>query len=390
MQLRPRGTGRWLLVWDLGRDPATGKRLTKAETFYGTRREAEEEWTRKAVMYRAGRSRSRAPRDMSVRDLAEEWLADLERQGRASGTLRQYRHHLERWILPRIGNFRIHRLTERDLRQLLDGLPSTLSPRTRAITQQVLHAMLRTAVRWGFIATSPAESLSRPRVPRFRPELWQEEELRAFWEACESERLGTLFRVLVLTGLRIGEALGLRWVDVDLDRGTLSIVRQLDTRSAKRLSQPKSERGRRVVAIGPQAVGLLHAWRDRQAEEHRLRGSEPDLVFDSTTGTPLLYRNVMRTYQRLCKRAGVRPIRIHDLRHLHATLLLQAGVHPQVVSERLGHASVAFTLETYSHVLPHLQTEAARRVEAAVAGADADRLADRVADTYHNLPNRGQ
>jgi len=366
MKIRPRGKGKWQLVWELGRDE-TGRRIQRYETFYGTKREAEEEWSRKAPLYRQMR-RARNPRDLTVAELADEWIADLQQRGRAPSTIRQYATHLRLYVLPRIGGAKVRAITDRDLRLLLASLPGHLAPRTVAICRHVLRALFRQAVVWGYLAVSPADSLARPTQRQFVPHLWSDAEIRRFWDACAGERLGALFEVLLLTGLRIGEALALEWGDIDLERGCISVRRQLDTRT-RELRVPKSRRGIRLVSIGPEAVAVLSAWRRRQLEEHvRLGLGSPRIVFDSLTGTHLLYRNVFRTFRRLCAAAHIRPVRIHDLRHLHATALLVAGVHPQVVSERLGHASVAFTLETYSHVLPPLHHEAARQGEAALLG----------------------
>ena len=174
------------------------------------------------------------------------------------------------------------------------------------------------------------------------------------------------------TGLRRGELLGLRWQDVDLDGGKLAVRQSLEQTKAGGLAfkQPKTQKGRRVVTLPPIAVEALRRHRADQARERLLLGpayEDHGLVLAQADGRPVNPEDVTRAFKRLARKAGVRPLSLHKLRHTHATLLLGANVHPKVVSERLGHATVGITLDTYSHVLPHLQEEAARKIDALLA-----------------------
>jgi len=176
-------------------------------------------------------------------------------------------------------------------------------------------------------------------------------------------------RLAVLTGMRRGELLGLRWGDVDLEGATVNVQQ-----TAQRLSgqgivfrQPKTRLSRRSIALSPAAVHVLRQQRRRQAEARLLAGSayeDRDLVFASGLGSPVEAGSLARTWSRITSAADVGHVRFHDLRHAHATLLLRQGVHPKIVSERLGHASIAITLDTYSHVVPGLQAAAAAQLDA--------------------------
>jgi len=168
-----------------------------------------------------------------------------------------------------------------------------------------------------------------------------------------------------MTGLRRGEALGLRWIDVNIDRGELAVRQTLLLVSGRiEVSRPKTARGRRVVALDPSTADIL--------AKHRQIGPDSELVFSDQDGSPLNPGAVSKRFSKLVRASGLPLIRLHDLRHTHATIALQAGVHPKIVSERLGHSTVAFTLDVYSHMLPRMQAEAAAAVAALVPSESLD------------------
>ncbi|MGD0121711.1 MAG: site-specific integrase [Candidatus Limnocylindrales bacterium] len=203
---------------------------------------------------------------------------------------------------------------------------------------------------------------------------WTGRQVAGFLDFVGSDRLFCLWRVAFFTGMRRGELLGLRWRDVDLDGAALSI-QQTYIRGAEGLGYgaPKTAKGRRRITLDAETVGILRAQKRAQATLRIRAGSiwkDNDLVFAREDGSPIDPDVVSTQFYRLTARAGLPRIRLHDIRHTHATLLLMAGVHPKVVSERLGHSSILITLDTYSHVLPGLQEDAVDRF-AAVVGAKA-------------------
>jgi integrase len=192
---------------------------------------------------------------------------------------------------------------------------------------------------------------------------WSKEELRDFLDAVKDERLSPLWHTIAMTGMRRGEALGLRWNDVDFEAGRLAIRRALIPFGREVVvSEPKTAKGRRVIAIDPGTVEVLKAQAARQLHDQEQWGEgwvDSGYVFTCESGQFLDPESVSRYWRQALKMAMVPKIRLHDLRHTHATLALQAGVHPKVVSERLGHATVSITLDTYSHAIPAMQEEAA-------------------------------
>ena len=195
---------------------------------------------------------------------------------------------------------------------------------------------------------------------------WTASELRRFLACVQGDRLYAAWQLVALTGMRRGEALGLRWADLDLDGGWLS-VRQtfVVVDNHIQVSRPKTARGCRRIALDHATIAALRAHHTAQAAERLAAGPawpNTDLVFTCEDGTPLHPEHFRRQFDRHVARAGLPRIRLHDLRHTHATLALQAGVHPKVVSERLGHSTVAMTMDVYSYAVPALQQDAATTI----------------------------
>ncbi len=217
-------------------------------------------------------------------------------------------------------------------------------------------------MRWQLIDRNPASSADPPKLRashQMEFSTWSADELGRFLEFARSDRLYVLWLLLATTGMRRGEAMGLRWCDVDLGRGQVAIRQTVVSHNYRiALSEPKTARGRRVVALDEYTVEALVAYKEVR------QPAEDELLFSYTTGNPLNPIDVSKRFRRMCGEAGLRRIRLHDLRHTHATLALQAGVHPKIVSERLGHSTVSFTLDVYSHAIPHMQKAAAAQIAA--------------------------
>jgi integrase len=222
------------------------------------------------------------------------------------------------------------------------------------------------------LARNPADAVQRPNGPRRELLAISAAEVLRLLSAADETPIGSLVRMAVMTGMRRSELLGLRWRDVDLDGGVASVQQTAQRISSQGwiFQQPKTRLSRRAIALSPSTVQTLRRHRRQQAEARLLAGPayrDRDLVFASALGTPVEPGTIARTWARVLDTAGVGHVRWHDLRHAHATLLLTAGVHPKIVSERLGHASVGITLDTYSHVLPGLQVAAAAQLDTLLA-----------------------
>lgn len=384
--IRKRAKDSWTVVVELPRDPETGKRRQKWVTVKGTKRDAERVLAETIAEIERGTYIE--PAKMTVAEYLDRW-SDACRAGvRLSthlGRLQAIRH----WKAV-LGSVPLARLTPLDVQRALACLPEGLSDSSKRTYFTVLKAGLSQGVKWGLLPRNPAQGVKPPARKAREIRVWDEEQAVRFLEVARSTRYYALFYLALATGMRIGELLGLAWDDVDLDGGAIQVRRAIATcvahAGAPAWQEPKTTAGRRRVPIGAQAVEVLRQHRRAQLEE-RLRAG-PDwrdygLVFCNQKGGPLFNMNVHKAFTACCKRAGVPRIRLHDLRHTHATLLLRQGVHPKVVSERLGHASVKITLDIYSHVLPDTQEEAVRATERALA-------AGRVSNPLANCPRAGR
>ncbi|HEX6349870.1 MAG TPA: site-specific integrase [Candidatus Dormibacteraeota bacterium] len=232
----------------------------------------------------------------------------------------------------------------------------------------ILRRALNWAIRLGLLSRNVAALARPPRLERHEIEPFTPDEARSFLTAIEGDRLEGLYIAALFSGLRQGELLGLRWQDVDLEAQELRVVHALQRFDGKlRLVPPKTARSRRSVSLPPLVVDALRRDKARQLEDRLLAGSrwvESGLVYTTRWGTPIEPRDATRSFKRLLARAQLREIRFHDLRHSCATLLLVQGVAPRVVMEMLGHSQISVTMNTYSHVLPALQRDAAQRLEA--------------------------
>ena len=229
-----------------------------------------------------------------------------------------------------------------------------------------LHKACKDAVRWGHISRNPLDAADPPRKKgdgAREMRTWTKEQLKAFLGAMAGDRLSPLWHLVAMTGMRRGEAIGLRWSDVDLEGGRLAVRRALIPINREVVvSEPKTAKGRRGIALDPSTVEVLKAQAARQLEEQTEFDEawvETGLVFTAENGAALDPESVSRYFRQAVKKSLLPSIRLHDLRHTHATLALQAGIHPKVVSERLGHANISITLDTYSHAIPAMQVEAA-------------------------------
>jgi integrase len=274
-------------------------------------------------------------------------------------------------IKPIIGRRKLAKLTALDVQRLYrDRLDSGLSPSTVNKIHTVLHKALSQAVRWELIPRNPTDAVKAPRPVSEEMHPLSAEEARRLLEAAKDVELQALYVLAVHTGMRQGELLGLKWSDVDLENRRLSIQRTLTRINNGKhvtLGDPKTRKSRRTVGLTPQAVDALRRHLARQmADIERLGDSYQDqgLVFSTKVGTPINPSNLrQRSLAPLLKRAGLPHIRFHDLRHTCATLLLGKGVHPKFVQELLGHATIAITLDTYSHVLPSMGDQAATAMQ---------------------------
>lgn len=382
----------WYVVVDHGVD-AAGRRRRDWSRKFATEREAKRH--RDSIANEVAQATWQQPSRERLADfVVGTWLPAVRADLRPS-TWASYNRYLRLHVLPALGGTRLRDLTPQSLNLLYAGLLAHgrkdtragegLSPRSVRYVHTIVHRVLRDAERWGLIAHNPAKHALPGRAAAVRrPErrTWTEVEIRAFLEGSRNhrgrghavgDRLFAGWVLLITTGLRRGELLGLRWRDVDLERGVLSvrqtvIVVERDARNEVAFGEPKTDSGRRIVALDTGTMAVLRTHRLALADERRAASCwfENDLVVPARDGRPFHPERFSREFRTRCERYGVPPIRLHDLRHTHATLALQHGVHPKIVSERLGHSGVSITLDLYSHVSAHLQAEAVEQVAGAL------------------------
>lgn len=367
----------WYVIVDLGVDHG-GRRQQKWHGSFRTRREAEVARAKLVDELHSGTYVS--PTRTTLSDWAiDSWLPMMATRIKPS-TLHSYRRNLEIHVLPVLGGKPLQQITPVMLNTLYANLASPtsdrneLSAKTISYIHTIVHKALSDAVDVEVLQRNPAERAKPPRPSRRSTSgvnSWTPDELAAFLTAASLDRLSAIWRLSAMTGMRRGEVLGLRWSDVDLNAARLSVQHAVVAVGYEMIeSTPKSHRAR-VIDLDRETVAQLRAHRRRQDGERSEWGSDyvaRDLVVAKENGEPIHPHTFSQSFERLLEKHGLRRIRLHDLRHTHATLALKAGVPVKVISERLGHESPAFTLKQYAHVLPGMQAEAAAQFAAMIDG----------------------
>lgn len=367
----------WKLRWDLARG-ADGRKRQQTRTLHGKRGLAEREWVREADRLEARRGQGPGPRSLTVGDLIDRWQMEGAELWRPS-TQDSYALMVRIYIRPALGAIRLDRLAPdhvaaaaRDWRQRpRGGRPGAppVSPRMVRYALQLTRELCAAGVRWRWLATNPAAAVDPPRAVPRDPTWWTVDEARQFLAAtADDPTYGSLYRAALLTGLRQGELLGLRWEAIEWDGPALWVRETRDQRG--RTGRPKSARSARRVPMDPETAAMLRQRRaQRDADAARLGPDYADhgLVWQTRVGTPLSPRNVGRRFRQDIARAGLERIRFHDQRHSHASALEAAGMDLRQLADRLGHAQVAFTLQTYTHARNEAQRPAIDQLAAAVA-----------------------
>jgi len=356
-----------------GIDPVTSKEKRRWYPAGTTKAEADALVTNLAKSKQEGDYR--APDKITLGDyLTSKWLPIQKARLRPS-TFSSYRANIDKHVVPNIGPIPLQKLTSEDLDTFyaklleggrLDGKEGGLSPKTVRYIHLTISKALSDALRKGTVTRNVAQQADAPKVSASRKtemRVWDADQLRAFLDGAKTHRLHPLLYLAANTGMRRGEVLGLRWSDVDLEAGRISIRQALISVEYKmQMSDTKTGGSERTVDIDSRTIAILRAHRKRQIEEHLAIGpkwEDTGLVATKLEGGwfhPDLFSQV---FDRMVAGSSLPRIRLHDLRHTHASLLLKAGVPVKVVSERLGHATPAFTMAVYQHVLPGMQAEAA-------------------------------
>lgn len=358
----------WTAIVDMPPDPVTGRRRQKRVTAR-TKRDIESQVT---ALIQACQTGFTDAGKLTVRDYFNRWLETTAPTLRAV-TVRRYRDLVRLHIVSVVGNTQLAKLAPVDIQRLYADRLKLLSPTTVRYVHAVLHHALDDAVKWGLLARNVADAVEPPQKARTEMRVWNAEEVGRVLRAGSGDPLEALWRLAIYTGMRRGELLGLKWSDLDLDAGTLSVQRSLGRGRTSRLEEgePKSRSSRRRIALSKSVVESLKHHRVHQLEYRLAVGDayqDRAYVFANEAGCHMHPNTLYRRFQDLTARACVPAIRFHDLRHTSATLLLAEGVHGKIVQERLGHANIAMTLDLYSHVTADMQRAAADRLDALIQG----------------------
>jgi len=311
------------------------------------------------------------PEKITVDEYLDRWMAAAKKGSVKANTYESYEYMLDQYVRPYLGSRRLDQVTALEVQRLMTQLGEKgISPRTVRYAYGLIKDALGQAVRWGMIARNVAENADPPRQVKSEMQALDEEQVEVFLKAIAGAKHETLFRFMIYTGVRPSEAFGLKWSDLDLDGGMVKIQRSLTrTKGGWKLGETKTRSSRRSIPVAPWMTSLLIDHQKRQAER-RMKIADVwqnhGFVFSDEIGGPLLAPNVLRRHLRPALRKAGLPdtLRLYDLRHSCATLMLAKGLNPKIAAERLGHASVRLTLDTYSHVTPTMQQEASDKLDA--------------------------
>jgi integrase len=362
-----RSDGRW--VAELSYEDENG--IKKRRTVYG-RTQAEARGKLKDARQRLEAGEPVKDATMTLADWLDQWVAKgLEASDRSRSTKDLYKVMVNAHLKPTLGAIKLEKLRPSDVEALIVAKRGEkLAASTIRTMYSVLRGALEVAVRDGLVRRNVAALVKRPASERTEAVYLTAEQAQALLATIAGDRLEALYRLMLATGLRRGEALALHWSDVDIENGSLRVRGTLSrTSKGLQISEPKTERSRRNVPLPRSAVDTLKAHKKRQTEERLAAGpawESTDLVFATEVGTALEPRNVLRRFDTLAKKAGLKGVHLHTLRHSAASFLLAAGTHTKVVQEHLGHSSYAITADIYSHVAPVQAREAADRLDAAL------------------------
>ena len=363
--------GTWRHVLEYGRD-SNGARLQTSKSGFATKAAAQDALQQMVRTLMTDVNLT----SLTVREYLETWLTS--EHALKPTTMALYTEFTTNYLVPHLGQIRLLELRAHHLDRMyanitvgLRGRP--LSPSTIRRIHGVLRSALNTAVKRRLIPYNPAEHIEfAPENPK-RPKPWTPEQSQAFLQHVAEDRLANLYHLMLVTGMRRGETVGLRWEDVDLDGECLFVIQQItDVNGRSMVSTPKTKRGQRLVPIDAETVAMLRRQRETQNLERAAWGpawNEAGLIFTREDGRPLRPEYVTRHFQALALKAGLPVIRLHDLRHTNASLALSAGVDLKVVSKRLGHSQLAIAADLYTHVNRGLGKAAAEQIARALRPA---------------------
>ena len=369
MPIIKRGKDTWLVRIFLGRDE-NGKTRFFNETVKGKKKDADALETKKKRELDLGIFIEHSK--ITVDEYLDKWFEVSAKPRLKYRTYEDYIEYMKRYVRPAIGKKQLSKIKPLDIQAIYSGmLEKGLSPRTVRYAHAILSSALKQAVKWQILSVNPASMADLPQNHRKEMKALSPEEAQRFLSAAKDDKWYVIFSLAITTGMRPEEYLGLQWKDIDFNKATATVQRALVWKrkgGGWSLQEPKTSKSRRTIPLPTSVLNELKIHRKRQLEERMSLGQayqNSDFVFATEIGTPILTSNLTRRhYKPILKKADLsEKIRLYDLRHTCATLLLSAGISPKVIAERLGHSTIVLTLDTYSHVLPSMQEDATNELE---------------------------
>ena len=378
-QIIKRGDNKYLVRVYLGRE--AGKKKYHNKTINGSKKDAEK-YLRKVLRER-DLGEYIEPSKQLLSEYLDTWLETAVKIRVRDRTYRDYKEKVRLYIKPDLGNYNLQTLSPEHIQKLYNKmLDDGKSARTVRLTHAILKNALKQAVKWGKTNKNPADLVDLPRQERKEMKVLTPDQAAAFLDAAVFDTWKAFFSLMLSSGMRPSEALALKWSDVDFKKKRVTVCRSL-TRTAGggwELQEPKTSRSRRTIPLPGAVIEDLQELKQKQEKEAaerkrviqwNLKGKETaekyneyGFVFAAENGEPMSDKNIYRRhFKPILRDAKLPEVRLYDLRHTCATLLLAAGENPKIVSERLGHASITLTLDTYSHVLPDMQQAAVEKLE---------------------------
>jgi len=363
----------WLVRVFLGRD-TNGKRKYYGKIIHGTKKNAGTYLTAKLREKDLGIFVE--PASMPLSEFLDRWLEEIAKPRVRESTYASYEMMLRLYINPKLGTKRLSDIQAHEIqRNYTDMRKSGLSSRTVRYAHNVLSSAFKQAIKWQMLIRNPCDVCELPRLEKTEMKYFTPNQVSTFLKTAQTDKHFLVFLLAIETGMRPEEYFAVQWKDIDLESGLLSVRRALIWNrkgGGFKFEEPKTSKSRRSIPLSNSVVSALKVYRRTQLEQRMKLGADYaslDLVFATEIGTPISSKNLRdRHFKPLMTKAGLPEIRLYDLRHTTATLLLSAGENPKVVSERLGHASIVLTLDTYSHVLPTMQKDATSKIEKIMFG----------------------
>lgn len=367
---------KWYFVLDVGVDIITGKRKQKWFSGFKTKKEAEKAMVEK--VHELNQGIYVEPTKFTLAEYMTRWLNDYVKFNCAPRTREIYEYIVHTHIIPSgIGKLALDKVKPIQIQnyyseKLTNGRKDGkggLTARSVIHHHRILHEALEHAVKWQIIGNNPAKAVTPPRLEKKEVNVLSKEQIHTLLEGTKNKYFHEAVFFAISTGMRRGEIFGLRWSDIDFINQTISIRQTLQRLKGQGLvfkKSAKTDGSRRSLAISGEVIKLLKILKAKQEESRLKLGlyyQDHDLVFSNEDGSPINIDYLSREFGRLVKKLDIPYVRFHDLRHTHATLLLQQGEHPKIISERLGHSTISITMDIYSHVMPNMQKEATDKLD---------------------------